>query len=75
MRGPGQYNTNSNILFLCMYSMFVKFLINTREKQELPGVEPGTSDLQAFGCPTEPYTPDNQLIRSIIIVIIIIKVK
>ena len=29
-------------------------MINTREKQELPGVEPGTSDLLAFGCPTEP---------------------
>ena len=33
---------------------FIKFLINTREKQELPGKEPGTSGLQAFGCPTEP---------------------
>ena len=34
------------------------FLINTREKQELPGVELGTSGLLAFGCHTEPSTPD-----------------
>ena len=32
-------------------------MINTREKHELPGVEPGTSGLLDVGCPTEPYTP------------------
>ena len=48
VRGPGQYNTNSNIFF-----------INTRENQELPEVKPGTSGLLAFGCPTEPSTPSN----------------
>ena len=56
--GPGQYNTNSNTFFLCFDLSFIKFLINTREKQELSGVEPGTSGLLAFGCPTEPSTPD-----------------
>ena len=54
VRGPGQYNTNSNIFFVCFDLSFIKFLINTREKQELPGVEPGTSGLLAFGGPTEP---------------------
>ena len=44
--------------FLCFDLSFIKFLINTREKQELSGVEPGTSGLLAFGCPTEPSTPD-----------------
>ena len=39
--GPltGQYNANSNILLLCFNLSFIKFMINTREKQELPGVE------------------------------------
>ena len=46
-----------NILFYFDIS-FIKFLINTREKQELPGVEYGTSCLLAFGCPTEPSTPN-----------------
>ena len=58
VRGPVQYNTRSNLLFLCFDLSFIKFLINTREKQELPGVEPGTYFLLAFGCPTEPYTPN-----------------
>ena len=31
--------------FLCFDLSFIKFVINTREKRELPGVEPGTSDL------------------------------
>ena len=52
--------------FLCFDLLFIiiliirtyKFFINTREIQELPGVEPGTSGLLAFGCPTEPSTPD-----------------
>ena len=43
--------------FLCFDLSIIKFLINTREKQELSGVEPGTSGLLAFGCPTEPSTP------------------
>ena len=46
---------NNNIIFLCFALLFIKFLINTRAKQELLGVEPGTSDLLAFGCPTDPY--------------------
>ena len=52
--GLGQYNTNSNIFILCFDFDFIKFLINTREKQELPGVELGTSGLLDFGCTTEP---------------------
>ena len=44
-------------IFLCFDLSCIKFLINTREKQELPGVEPGTYGLLAFGCPTEPSTP------------------
>ena len=51
---PGQYNTNSNIVFFSFDLSLNKFLINTREKQELPGVEPGTSGLLEFGCTTEP---------------------
>ena len=51
--GPRTIQTNSNI-FLCFDLLFIKFLINTRDKQYLPGVEPGTSDLLAFGCPAEP---------------------
>ena len=47
----GQYNTNSNNFFLCFDLLFIKFLINKREKQELPGVEPGTSGLLAFAKP------------------------
>ena len=43
--GPGQYNTNSNICILCFYLLFIKFLINTIDKQELPGVEIGSSRL------------------------------
>ena len=44
VRSPGQYivfvyKTNSNIFFLVFYFSFIKFLINTREKQELSGVE------------------------------------
>ena len=58
--GPGQYNTNSNIILLDL--SFIKFLINTREKQELPGVELGTSGLIVFGCPTEPSIPENSSI-------------
>ena len=38
----GQYNTNSNTLFLVFDLVFIKFLTNTREKQKLPGVELGT---------------------------------
>ena len=45
--------------FLCFDLSFIKFLINIREKQELPGDESRTSGLLAFGCPTEPSTPDN----------------
>ena len=44
---------------LCFDLSFIKFLINTREKQELSGVELGTSDLLASGCPTEPWIPDS----------------
>ena len=50
----GQYNTNSNFFFLCFDLSFIKFLINTREKQELPGVELVTSGLLFVVCPTEP---------------------
>ena len=53
MRSSGQYNTNSNIFFLCFDLYFIIFLINTREKQELSGVETGTSGLLDFGCTTE----------------------
>ena len=49
------YNTNISLYFDLS---FIKFLINTREKQELPGVGPGTSGLLAFGFPTEPSIPD-----------------
>ena len=56
--GPGQYNTNSKKNFSCVLIYRIKFLINTREKQELSGVELGTYCLLAFGCPTDPYTPD-----------------
>ena len=52
--GPGQYKINSNIFFLCFNLTFNKFLINTREKQELAGFGPRTSGLLAFSCPTEP---------------------
>ena len=61
------YKTNSNIIFLCFDLSFIKFLINTREKQELSGVEPGTSGLLAFGSPTEPSTPDNIYIYILIL--------
>ena len=56
--GPGQYNTNINILLLCFNLLFSNLLINTREKQELPGVEPVNSGLLDFAnhcCHTEPY--------------------
>ena len=43
-----QYNTISNIFFLCFDLPFIKFLIITREKQELSGFESGTSSLLAF---------------------------
>ena len=56
-RVPGQYKINSNSLFLCFDLSCIKFLINTREKQELPGIEYGTSVLLAFSCLTEPSTP------------------
>ena len=56
--GPGQYNTNSGIFFFCFdLSFILKFLINTREIQELLRVEPGTSadavshGLLDFDCP------------------------
>ena len=51
--------------FLCFDLLFIKFFINTREIQELPGVEPGTSGLLAFGCPTEPSTPDINKLDSV----------
>ena len=35
-------------IFLYFDLLFIKFLINTREKQELPVVEPGTSRLLAL---------------------------
>ena len=55
-----QYNTIQIVTFCFLYFdlSLIKFFINTRENQELPGVEPGTSGLLAFGCPTEPSTPD-----------------
>ena len=55
----GEYNTNSTFLFLYFYISFIKFSIglNTRAKQELSEVDPGTSGLLGFGCPTKPYTP------------------
>ena len=53
VRGPGHYNTNSNIFFFGFDLLFIKFLINTREKQELPEVVPKTSGLLVFDCPTE----------------------
>ena len=40
MSDPGQYNTNSNIFFLCYDLSIIKFLINTREKQKHLGVVP-----------------------------------
>ena len=43
---------------MCFDISFIKLLINTREIQELPGVEPWISGLLAFGCPTEPWTPN-----------------
>ena len=52
---PGQYKTKSTIVVLCFDSLFIKFLINPREKQELPGVEPGIFRLVDVGCSTEPY--------------------
>ena len=57
---PYKDNTKQIVtfFFLCFDLSFIKFLINTREKQELSGVESGTSELLAFGCPTEPSTPD-----------------
>ena len=40
---------------MCFVSYIVfKFLINTIEKKELPGVELGTTGLLDVGCPTEP---------------------
>ena len=47
---PGQYNTNSNFLFLCFDLSFIKFLMNTRTVWS----RTETSDLLAFGYPTEP---------------------
>ena len=43
--GPRQYNTNRKKNVLCFDLSFIKFLINIREKQELPGVEAGKSGL------------------------------
>ena len=34
-------------VLLCFHLSFIKFLINTREKQELPGVKPGVEPLHA----------------------------
>ena len=58
VRFPGQYNTKSNILLLCFDLSFIKFFINTREKQELPGVGPGTSGLLSLDVPLShiPHT-------------------
>ena len=43
VRGPGQYNRNSNTVVSCFDFSFIKFFINTREQQELPaGVDEGT---------------------------------
>ena len=57
MVGPaGQYNTNSTMCVLLCFdlSLLNKFLINTREKQELAGIVLGTSGLLDCGCSTEP---------------------
>ena len=39
--GPRQYNTNSNICFLCFDLMFIKFLTNTRENKNCLESDPG----------------------------------
>ena len=60
-RAPDNTIQIVTFFFLCFDLSFIKFFINTRENQELPGVEPGTSGLLAFGCPTEPSTPDKYI--------------
>ena len=57
--GPRLIQKKIETFLSCYYLSFIKFLINIREIQELPGVEHGTSGLQMCGCPTEPYTPYN----------------
>ena len=56
--GPGLPDNKIQIVTLfCFDLLYIKFLINAREKKELPGVELWTSashGLLAFGCPTEP---------------------
>ena len=42
-----------SFLFMCFDLPFIKLFINTREKQELPGVHSSTYGLIDFGCPTE----------------------
>ena len=39
--GPGQYNTIETFVFLCFYLSYIKFLINTREKQNFLESNPG----------------------------------
>ena len=51
--GPDNTIQIVNNIVLSFDLSFIKFLINTREKQEMPGVKPGTSGLLDFGCPTE----------------------
>ena len=43
MWGPGQYNTNCNILLLHFFKVVDKMFMCTKENSELLGVEPETS--------------------------------
>ena len=49
--GPRTIQIVTFCSYVLIYRLLLKFLINTREKQELPRVQPGNSGLLDFDCP------------------------